>query len=62
MNCDIDPKLNQPFDDFRQLEKAAEQERLLEESAKEMQERRTREEELKKRIEEKEVHWMTFLL
>jgi len=37
------------------LEKAAEQERLLEESAKEMQERRTREEELKKKIEEKEA-------
>eukprot|EP00795_Rhopilema_esculentum_P000249 gene249-9894_t len=37
------------------LEKAAEQERLLEESAKEMQERRTKEEELRKKIEEREA-------
>eukprot|EP00794_Sanderia_malayensis_P007023 gene7023-7811_t len=37
------------------LEKAAEQERLLEESSKEMQDRRTREEELRKKIEEREA-------
>lgn len=37
------------------LEKAEEQERMLEESAKELEERKMREEELRKALEEKEV-------
>jgi hypothetical protein len=37
------------------LEKAEEQERLLEESAKELEDRQRKEEELKKALEEKEV-------
>lgn len=37
------------------LEKAEEQERLLEESAVELQERKVREEQLRKALEEKEV-------
>ena len=40
---------------FLQLEKAQEQQRLLEESAKELDERKEREKELQKLIEEKEV-------
>lgn len=38
------------------LEKAEEQERLLEESAKELQERKSREEQLRKALQEKEVN------
>ena len=37
------------------LEKAEEQERLLEESAKELQERKSKEEQLRKALHEKEV-------
>ena len=40
---------------FTKLEKAQEQERLLEESAQELAERRAREQELQKKIKEKEV-------
>ena len=38
------------------LEKAEEQERLLEQSAKELEERRAKAEELRKALEEKEVN------
>lgn len=44
-----------------QLEKAQEQERLLEESEKELEERREREKQLKKLIEEKEVGVLQYL-
>lgn len=40
---------------FTKLEKAQEQERLLEESAQELAERRAREHEIQKKIKEKEV-------
>ena len=39
------------------LEKAQEQERLLEESAKELQDRQAKEEDLKRQLQMKEVGW-----
>jgi kinesin family protein 3/17 len=44
------------------LEKAEEQERLLEESAKELQDRKGKEEELRKALEEKEVDISMFVI
>ena len=44
------------------LEKAEEQERLLEESAKELQDRKGKEEELRKALEEKEVDILMFVI